>query len=212
LTQSLQRNCSANRAAAAVVVVAVVAVVVAAEKPLGSSKVKLVQLPFPCLPWHSPAPELSRSQVREGAKDLQITLLLPKVRVVGQAQPTGVRLNMSLTKQPSVSTKHHQPAPKGKGKRSYHKAVGKALQDGSVQNKGRQMTLQELGGIPAPPKTQAHSSRAQHSAFLEQQQVAYLSWNAGSLTTAAWEELLSMLKTPTYSSVRSGNSGDTLAR
>ena len=32
--------------------------------------------------------------------------------------------------------------------------------------------------------------------------MTYLSWNAGSLTTGAWEELLSVLKTSAYQSVK----------
>ena len=109
---------------------------------------------------------------------------------------------MSLAKQPSVSTKQYQPAPKGNGKRSYQKAVKKALQEGSAQYRGKQMSLQELGGTPAPTREKVPAKRLKPSAFLTQQQVSYLSWNAGSLTTAVWEELLSLLNTPAYSSVK----------
>ena len=52
-------------------------------KPLGSGKVRLVQLPFPYLPWHLSAPEQSRSQVREGATRITVFLKLLEVRVVG---------------------------------------------------------------------------------------------------------------------------------
>ena len=67
-----------------VVVVVVVAVVVVVElKPLGSGKVRLVQQPFPYLPWHLSAPEQSRSQVREGSTRITVFLKLLEVRVVG---------------------------------------------------------------------------------------------------------------------------------
>ena len=52
-------------------------------KPLGSGKVRLVQQPFPYLPWHLSAPEQSRSQVREGATRITVFLKLLEVRVVG---------------------------------------------------------------------------------------------------------------------------------
>ena len=127
--------------------------------------------------------------------------MLPEVRVVGTAKPTGVKFNTSLAKQPSDPTISQTPSPQGKGKRSYQKAVRQALRDGSAVYKGRQMNLRELGGAPATLKAQA-TSRGKPSKFLDKQQLTYLSWNAGSLTTAVWEELLSLLKTPSYAGIR----------
>ena len=115
--------------------------------------------------------------------------------------PTGV-FNTSSAKQPSGLTKRQQPAPKGNGKRSYHKAVRKALQEGSAQYKGRNMTLAELGGTPATLKNKPKPTRVRTSGYLDKHNVDHLSWNAGSLTPAAWEELLSVLKTQAYQAVK----------
>ena len=57
------------------------------------------------------------------------------------------------------------------------------------------MNLRELGGAPATLKAPA-TLRGKPSKFLEKQQLTYLSWNAGSLTTAVWEELLSSSRPP----------------
>ena len=92
--------------------------------------------------------------------------MLPEVRVVGTAKPTGVKFNTSLAKQPSDPTISQTPSPQGKGKRSYQKAVRQALRDGSAVYKGRQMNLRELGGAPATLKAQA-TLRGKPSKFLE---------------------------------------------
>ena len=66
-----------------IVVILIVIICAAIFKPLGSGKVRLVQQPFPYLPWHLSAPEQSRSQVREGATRITVFLKLLEVRVVG---------------------------------------------------------------------------------------------------------------------------------
>ena len=105
---------------------------------------------------------------------------------------------MSSAKQPSDPTVRHYPSPQGKGKRTYQKAVRKALREGSATYKGRQMTSRELGATPDTPLIAKEKPRYKPPKFREKQQIAYLSWNAGSLTTAVWEELLSLLRTPSY--------------
>ena len=57
------------------------------------------------------------------------------------------------------------------------------------------------GVAPAQPKPSANAARLQPSGYHQKRQVTYLSWNAGSLTTAVGDELLSVLKTSAYQSV-----------
>ena len=64
--------------------------------------------------------------------------------------------------------------------------------------KGREMTSRELGVTTAAPIAPKVTARHKKSKFLEQKELSYMSWNAGSLTTAVWEELLSILRTPPY--------------
>ena len=64
------------------------------------------------------------------------------------------------------------------------------------------MTLPEFGATPAQIKPLATATRFKPSGFHQKHQVTYLSWNAGSLTTAAWEGLLSVLKNSAYQSVK----------
>ena len=109
---------------------------------------------------------------------------------------------MGSAKQPSDSITQPQPSCKGKGKRSYQRAVRKALQVGSAMYKGREMTSRELGATLAVPLAPKVTSRHKKSKFLEQKELSYMSWNAGSLTTAVWEELLSILRTPPYRDVK----------
>ena len=101
--------------------------------------------------------------------------MLPEVRVVGTAKPTGVELNTSSAKQPGDPTFGHTPSPKGKGKRSYQKAVRQALRDGSAVYKGRQMNLSELGGAPATISRAREKPRGKSPKLCENQQIAYLS-------------------------------------
>ena len=91
---------------------------------------------------------------------------------------------MGSANQPSDSIIKPQPSCKGKGKLSYQRAVRKALQEGSAMNKGREMTSRELGVTTAAPLAPKVISRLKKSKFLEQKELSYMSWNAGSLTTA----------------------------
>ena len=109
---------------------------------------------------------------------------------------------MGSAKQPSDSIIKPQPSCKGKGKLSYQRAVRKALQEGSAMYKGREMTSRELGVTTAAPIAPKVTVRHKKSKFLEQKELSYMSWNAGSLTTAVWEELLSILRTPPYRDVK----------
>ena len=109
---------------------------------------------------------------------------------------------MGSAKQPSDSIIKPQPSCKGKGKLSYQRAVRKALQDGSAMYKGREMTSRELGVTTAAPIAPKVTVRHKKSKFLEQKELSYMSWNAGSLTTAVWEELLSILRTLPYRDVK----------
>ena len=109
---------------------------------------------------------------------------------------------MGSAKQPSDSIIKPQPSCKGKGKLSYQRAVRKALQEGSAMYKGREMTSRELGVTTAAPIAPKVTARHKKSKFLEQKELSYMSWNAGSLTTAVWEELLSILRTPPYRDVK----------
>ena len=56
---------------------------------------------------------------------------------------------MSKAKQLSDLTTGSISHPKGKGKRSYQKALRQAAKNGCAQYKGKQLTLAELGGTPA---------------------------------------------------------------
>ena len=107
---------------------------------------------------------------------------------------------MGTATQLNELTNISQPAPKGKGKRSYHKAVRMAQQNGSVQYKAKHLTLAQLGGTLAwlCPNQNPALEKGQR----DSRQTEYLSWNAGSLTKAVWEELPSILQTPPYQGVK----------
>ena len=108
---------------------------------------------------------------------------------------------MSMTKQHHDSTSNRPKHPKGAGKRSYQKALQQAEKNGTAFCRGKNLTLRALGGTPAtskpePPKRSKPTRRREHD------DIRCLSWNAGSLTTAVWEELLSLLETDAYSDVK----------
>ena len=110
-------------------------------------------------------------------------------------------LNMSMTKQHHDSTSNRPKHPKGAGKRSYQKALRQAEKNGTAFYRGKSLTLQELGGTPATSKPEP-PKRSKPSRSREHHEIRYLFWNAGSLTTAGWEELLSLLEREAYSDVK----------
>ena len=75
------------------------------------------------------------------------------------------------------------------------------------------MTSSELGVTTAAPLAPKVTSRHKKSKFLEQKELSYMSWNAGSLTTAVWEEFALH---PPHSAIprceASCHSGNSLAR
>ena len=107
---------------------------------------------------------------------------------------------MSMAKQHHDSASSRPKHPKGAGKRSYQKALRQAEKNGSAFYRGKNLTLQQLGGTPAalPPERTSKPQRAKP----KKDEVRYLSWNAGALTTAVWEELLSLLETEPFSEVK----------
>ena len=107
---------------------------------------------------------------------------------------------MSTAKQHHDSANTRSKHPKGAGKRSYQKALRQAEKNGSALYRGKSLTLQQLGGTPAvlPPARTSKPQRAKP----QKDEVRYLSWNAGALTTAVWEELLSLLETEPFSEVK----------
>ena len=108
---------------------------------------------------------------------------------------------MSMTKQHHDSTSNWPKHPKGAGKRSYQKALRQAEKNGTAFYKGKSLTLRALGGTPATSKPEP-PKRSKPTRNREHDDIRYLSWNAGSLTTAVWEELLSLLETDAYSDVK----------
>ena len=108
---------------------------------------------------------------------------------------------MSMTRQYHDSTSNRPKHPKGAGKRSYQKALRQAEKNGTAFDRGKSLTFQELGGTPATSKTEP-PKRSKPSRSREHEEIRYLSWNAGSLTTAVWEELLSLVETEAYSDVK----------
>ena len=107
----------------------------------------------------------------------------------------------------SVAKQHHDSAskrslhPKGAGKRSYQKALRQAEKNGVAFYRGKSFTLQQLGGTPAVPQSE-QPKKPKPTTFRTKDKIRYLSWNAGALTTAVWEELLSLLETDAYSDVK----------
>ena len=107
----------------------------------------------------------------------------------------------------SVAKQHHDSAgkrslhPKGAGKRSYQKALRQAEKNGTAFYRGKSLTLQQLGGTPAVPQPEK-PKKPKLTKFPTKDEFRYLSWNAGALTTAVWEELLSLLETDAYSDVK----------
>ena len=89
---------------------------------------------------------------------------------------------------------------RGRGKKAYHQALRKAEAEGTVKYRGQILTAAALGGAlresqdVANQKTQLRTSAPKS--------VKILSWNAGAVTTAIWEELLAALSSPQYSSVQ----------
>ena len=109
-------------------------------------------------------------------------------------------LNTSMAKQHHDSASHRSKHPQGAGKRSYQKALRQAAKTGTAFYRGKNLTLQQLGGTPAAPPM-VKTSKPQR-AKPHKDEIRYLSWNAGALTTAVWEELLSLLATEPFSAVK----------
>ena len=108
---------------------------------------------------------------------------------------------MSMTKQHHDSTSNRSKHPKRAGKRSYQKALRQTEKNGTAFYRGKSLTLTELAGTPATSKTE-RQKRSNPPRNREHEEIRYLSWNAGSLTAAVWEELLSLLETEVYSDVK----------
>ena len=107
---------------------------------------------------------------------------------------------MSMAKQHHDSASSRSKHPKGAGKRSYQKALRQAEKNGTAFYRGKNLTLQQLGGTPAALPTERKSKPQR--AKPQKDEIRYLSWNAGALTTAVWEELLSLLETEPFSEVK----------
>ncbi|CAE7480731.1 kptA, partial [Symbiodinium necroappetens] len=72
--------------------------------------------------------------------------------------------------------------------------------NGTAFHRGKSLTLQQLGGTPtALPLERSNKPKPVN---FTKDEIRYLSWNAGALTTAVWEELLSLLETDAYSDVK----------
>ena len=107
---------------------------------------------------------------------------------------------MGMAKQHHDSASRRSLHPKGAGKRSYQKALRQAEKNGTAFYRGKSLTLQQLGGTPAAlPSVRTNKPKRANSS---KDELRYLSWNAGALTTAVWEELLSLLETDAYSDVK----------
>ena len=145
--------------------------------------------------------ELLWSQVRRGARKGNRVFTAPRGEGCRPAQSAGVMSNTGMAKQHSDSTCSRPMHPKGAGKRSYQKALRQAEKSGYASYKGKNLTFSELGGTPALAKTE-QKPLTKLPSRQEQNAIRYLSWNAGSLTTAVWEELLSLLETEAYSDVK----------
>ena len=109
-------------------------------------------------------------------------------------------LNTSMAKQHHDSANRRSLQPKGAGKRSYQKALRQAEKNGTAFYRGKSLTLQQLGGTPAALPSE--SARKPKRAHTHKDEIQYLSWNACALTTAVWEELLSLLETDPFSEVK----------
>ena len=107
---------------------------------------------------------------------------------------------MSMAKQHHDSASKRSLHPKGAGKRSYKKALRQAEKNGTAFYRGKSLTLQQLGGTPTALPLE-RSNKPKPIKFTKDE-IRYLSWNAGALTTAVWEELLSLLETDAYSDVK----------
>ena len=111
---------------------------------------------------------------------------------------------MSMAKQHHDSASSRSKHPKGAGKRSYQKALRQAEKNGTAFYRGKNLTLQQLGGTPAALPTERKSKPQR--AKPQKDEIRYLSWNAGALTTAVWEELLSLLETEPFFRGEAGSS------
>ena len=109
---------------------------------------------------------------------------------------------MSMAKQHSDSTNIRSKRPKGEGKRSYQRALRQAEKTGSTKYKGKILTLSELGGTPAITQSDRKNKSCRLPSYQENKAIAYLSWNAGSLTTAVWEELFALFETDAYAETK----------
>ena len=91
------------------------------------------------------------------------------------------------------------------GKRSYQRACKVALAKGAALYKGRLLTAQALGAhedqfavSEKPEKQSFQPIRQYHHKF----EIEVLSWNAGSITSRVWNELLAILATPEYQNIK----------
>ena len=91
------------------------------------------------------------------------------------------------------------------GKRSYQRACKVALAKGAALYKGRLLTAQALGAhedqfaVSEKPEKQSFQPIRQYHHKYE---IEVLSWNAGSITSRVWNELLAILATPEYQNIK----------
>ena len=90
----------------------------------------------------------------------------------------------------------------GKGKKAFRRAQNRARKDGTTIYRGQTMTFKALGGHLLPdcpfetaPRSQPRRPGAAHTSY------GVLSWNAGGLTSAVWEELMARMRTEEYKHV-----------
>ncbi|CAE7563351.1 unnamed protein product [Symbiodinium natans] len=91
------------------------------------------------------------------------------------------------------------------GKRSYQRACKVALAKGAALYKGRLLTAQALGAhegqFASPAKAERRSfqpNRQIHHKF----DMEVLTWNAGSITSRVWNEILALLATTEYKNIK----------
>ncbi|CAE7607346.1 unnamed protein product [Symbiodinium natans] len=91
------------------------------------------------------------------------------------------------------------------GKRSYQRACKVALAKGAALYKGRLLTAQALGAhegqFASPAKAARRSfqpNRQTHHKF----DMEVLTWNAGSITSRVWNEILALLATTEYKNIK----------
>ena len=91
------------------------------------------------------------------------------------------------------------------GKRSYQRACKVALAKGAALYKGRLLTAQALG---AHEGQFASPAKAERRSFQPKRQIHHkfdmevLTWNAGSITSRVWNEILALLATTEYKNIK----------